>query len=377
MKVALVSPLFLPFQGGMSTYTDNLAKYLVKNGIEVTVISSNFFKSNEEYQHFRETKNYDIKLLPVIKFLKDSYLNISLFNILAKNTFDLVHLQILYPFGTEQTLLAKLINKKPVVATLHTFRTDIYPVTKMYENAVQNKLIKYLNLLIVTTYYFKRQVKLLTNVDSTVIPVGISDAFWDNNIQPFSKFSPYILFVGGLRSSQPHKNIEFLLKVFQNFTLTNPRYHLVIIGDGDEKLKYQLMSKEMYIDNKVHFLGEVDNSLLPSYYKGANCFFFPSSKETFGMPLIEALSQNTSILAQYLPIYKELYANSKGIHFYKTDNIKSVSNYLENIIKKNEYMKENNQFSTLKDIYSWDGISKRILKCYKKLLFAGETTVLT
>jgi alpha-1,3-rhamnosyl/mannosyltransferase len=45
-------------------------------------------------------------------------------------------------------------------------------------------------------------------------------------------------------------------------------------------------------------LGFVPDEDLPSLYKEASLFIFPSLYEGFGMPVVEALSQGTAVLAE-------------------------------------------------------------------------------
>lgn len=91
------------------------------------------------------------------------------------------------------------------------------------------------------------------------------------------------LFVGRLTSV---KNLEWLIGRFS----LHQELNLTIIGTGEleEKLK------EIAPSN-VKFLGAVDNSDLPNYYRTADVFILPSYSETFGIVVEEALNNGTPV----------------------------------------------------------------------------------
>jgi glycosyltransferase involved in cell wall biosynthesis len=90
----------------------------------------------------------------------------------------------------------------------------------------------------------------------------------------------YILAVG---NGKPHKNLQTL---FTAYLKLSPPEHLLIVG-------HQAAS----FHEKIHFLGYVDNDLLPSLYTHASCLVFPSLYEGFGMPPLEAMACGSPVLA--------------------------------------------------------------------------------
>jgi glycosyltransferase involved in cell wall biosynthesis len=110
--------------------------------------------------------------------------------------------------------------------------------------------------------------------------------------------NPYFLHVG---SFEPKKNLQFLLKVYENYreldrSNSNP-VKLVVTGGESWKSSdfYQQMRQSKYARD-ILVLGRVNNKDLPSLYRGATAFIFPSILEGFGIPVIESLSQGTPVL---------------------------------------------------------------------------------
>jgi len=105
----------------------------------------------------------------------------------------------------------------------------------------------------------------------------------------------YIL---ALSTVKPNKNFQAILNVIDRITESNPEFniYLIIAGDwgGDEDFWKSLSLKNK---DKARFVGYVSDEFLPHLYSGAVCLLYPSFYEGFGMPLIEAMSYGTPVVA--------------------------------------------------------------------------------
>jgi glycosyltransferase involved in cell wall biosynthesis len=105
----------------------------------------------------------------------------------------------------------------------------------------------------------------------------------------------YIL---ALSTIKPNKNFQAILNVIDRITESNPELnlYLIIAGDwgGDEDFWKSLSLKNK---DKARFVGYVSDEFLPHLYSGAVCLLYPSFYEGFGMPLIEAMSYGTPVVA--------------------------------------------------------------------------------
>ncbi len=104
------------------------------------------------------------------------------------------------------------------------------------------------------------------------------------------KNEKYILFVGTI---QPRKNLSFLIDAFNKFLEQNKNFKLIIVGkrgwlyeDIFEKVK------TLRLEDKIIFTGHVTDEELIWYYQNAFCFVLPSLYEGFGIPILEAMSNN-------------------------------------------------------------------------------------
>lgn len=88
-----------------------------------------------------------------------------------------------------------------------------------------------------------------------------------------------------------NKNTKFLLKTF--LELKNTNVHLIIAGDGEEKIA---LEKEFSNHKFIHFLPFQNQSAMPFLYGMADVFVLPSLNETWGLSVNEAMACSTAVL---------------------------------------------------------------------------------
>ena len=93
---------------------------------------------------------------------------------------------------------------------------------------------------------------------------------------------PVILFVGRLH---PQKGVDYLLQAFS--AINAPQWHLLIVGDGDQRTDLESMSKKLGIQAQTTFSGTVQDPT--PYYRSAEIFALPSRHEGTPNALLEAM----------------------------------------------------------------------------------------
>ncbi len=100
----------------------------------------------------------------------------------------------------------------------------------------------------------------------------------------YSLPTDYLLFVGTL---EPRKNLTRLVEALKNRTDALPLVIAGATGWGE---------MDVQPDEKVKFIGFVDEQFLPGLYAGARAMCYPSVWEGFGLPILEAMAQGTPVV---------------------------------------------------------------------------------
>lgn len=101
-----------------------------------------------------------------------------------------------------------------------------------------------------------------------------------------------ILFVGRL---DPVKSLPTLLDAF-SFSLDRvPDLHLIIVGDGPDRIPLEKRSRELHLESKVDFKGN-QRDVIP-YLQAADMFVLCSETEGISNALLEAMSARVACLA--------------------------------------------------------------------------------
>jgi len=107
-----------------------------------------------------------------------------------------------------------------------------------------------------------------------------------------------ILYVGAVA---PHKNLECLIDAFGMLGSETQKCHqLRLIGpiiDAQYGMRIVDMLHHTGLDIESTLLGSVPHHELPSRYRSASAFVLPSVMETFGLPLIEAMTCGAPVIA--------------------------------------------------------------------------------
>lgn len=108
----------------------------------------------------------------------------------------------------------------------------------------------------------------------------------------------FILFVSNIRR---YKNFLELIRAFALLRgKIDDRIQLIFAGGCHDAVYYQeLLSfiREQRLESRIIFLGDVPYEYLPYLYAGCMLFVYPSTCESFGMTMVEAMSCGAPILA--------------------------------------------------------------------------------
>ena len=114
------------------------------------------------------------------------------------------------------------------------------------------------------------------------------------------------------------KGIDVALKALSN--LKRYKWVYYIGGTGSEEKSLKAAAAELELTDRVYFLGRVSEEDLPHYYSAADLFMYPEkSQPAFGLVALEALLQNTPVVASRAGALPEIITKEVGITFNRND----------------------------------------------------------
>ena len=193
---------------------------------------------------------------------------------------------------------------------------------------------------------------------SYYIPNGISKTEIDYNSDLLRKYdlsvNEYILGVGRIT---PEKGFIDLIKAYRE--LDDNKYKLVIAGGVEHESSYfELLKKSS--DKNVVFTGSLSSSELAVLYSNARLFVLSSHNEGFPLVVLEAMSHGCDMLLNSIPATQLL--DLPNDYYYKKNNIHSLSNEINNRIKRS-FRKHTYNLTE----YDWDIIAQQTKKVYESI----------
>jgi phosphatidylinositol alpha-1,6-mannosyltransferase len=97
------------------------------------------------------------------------------------------------------------------------------------------------------------------------------------------------LMVSRMSSFARGKGHEFLIRLWPGVRARVPDAMLILVGDGDDRARLEVVAAEAGVAGAVHFTGLVTDDELAGWYERCAMFVMPSDQEGFGLVFLEAM----------------------------------------------------------------------------------------
>jgi len=146
-----------------------------------------------------------------------------------------------------------------------------------------------------------------------VVPHGVDERFFEiGRLRRTSELKPYLLCVSTL---QPHKNLERLIRAFDQFRRMHPGFELVVVGlRGFHTRTLEQLIAERRLEGAVRLTGWIPREQVYEMFLRAHAFLFPSTFEGFGMPVLEALAAGVPCGCSAIEPLRQI-SGSAALHF--------------------------------------------------------------
>ena len=294
-----------------------------------------------------EWKNYESKINPKIEIIKLNEIN--LLKYLPKGGFIKSRISYLFIFIFNFFKLRNLLNKKkPEYLIVHLMTSLPIFLSIMLKNKTniilrlsglpKLNIIRYLFWKLfskkiykvtcptVATYKYLLQKnifdknKLSVLRDPAIILNEYSKKKFDRIEQSQFYKKKFIIGIGRLTKQ---KNFALLILAFEKILKIYPDYILLILGDGEQKMKLIELINRLKIQDKVFLLGFQNN--VYKYLLKADCFILSSLWEDPGFVLLEAGLSNTCVISSNcMNGPQEILSSGKNGFLFENNNLNDL-----------------------------------------------------
>lgn len=338
---------------GFGQFNYHLIKALSRLELEdyrITLHSKNLSWLKKEYgSNFDYKRSYSLRRYPAFRIRKK---------------YDLWH-------SLNQNIKIEPYHNIPYLLTVHNITNIKNPDNYKQEKThlrFQKKLTRSTAITYISEYAKNstHQFFDVPNVPEYVIYNGNPMSKTDVSVgfkPPLSPTKPFLFSIGQITSRK-----NFIAAVRMLLYLKD--LHLIIAGKNTTATSKEIMeeAKKIGVSNRVFLIGNINEEAKRYYYKNCQAFVFPSLREGFGLPVIEAMlfgkpvfiSNNTSLpeiggnLAYYWDHYDPRYM--------ATIFENGMSHFLDNSKVLQDKM------ITRAKSFSWNTAAKEYDRVYKSII---------
>jgi L-malate glycosyltransferase len=110
--------------------------------------------------------------------------------------------------------------------------------------------------------------------------------------------------LGCVARLHPTKNLGAAVRLLAD----RPDWHLALAGQGPARTELEQLARSLGAADRVHFTGELDPEGVATFLKSLDVFVFPTLAESFGLAAVEAAQAGVPVVANELPVLREVLA---------------------------------------------------------------------
>lgn len=285
-----------------------------------------------------------------------------------------------------------IFNRAKIIVTIHDVIADHHPELifpsakgKMFWKLKQNTAILQSDLILTVSDYSKREIVEYFNLPESKVSV-ISEAARSvfQPLEPDAEFNKtlaryslnpdknFLLYVGGI---SPHKNLNTLVKAFQQISSDekNSNVKLILVGDYKDDpffSAYPALKKqidECDLGDKIIFTGYIEDIELSHLYNAAAMVVLPSLEEGFGLPAVEAMACGTPVAASSFGSLPEVLGDAG--RFFDPLNVQNIVETITKILHNDSLQNEMRRAGLARaQKFLWNKAANDTLKIFDNLV---------
>ena len=388
ISLAMYFPFFLPAYGGAELSTLNLARKLI-DLCDVSIYTFNWLtNSNNEKKYglnfscgFPEQEivdgipiyRYSVINLPIVKNF-----SLKLIKDLRYRDTDIIHFQGL-PRLFSRVLLQKAVDNKIKILTTHGIQETMEIIKRNKLCALLNKFLidslKNLDHIIAVN---NTDVRLLSNLGInknkiTLIPNGIDVKKFKNRrkfVERNGKMK--ILCVARFDKNKNYETLVYALSKLKN-DIEFDAYFIGAVTDANYFRKIMRLIKKNGLEKFIKIGLSLDDPALVDCYLSCDLFVLPSTVETFGLVVLEAMYAGLPIIATPVGCVPDILKNGvNGFIIPKNDPTKLYQACLKLLKNENIRNQMGNINKKISSNYTWSKVALSTYNLYQELIMRAR-----
>jgi glycosyltransferase involved in cell wall biosynthesis len=385
MKIAFVYDAVYPWvKGGAEMRIHELGKRLSSQGYDVHLFGIKWWEGGDVIEYEGMTLHGVCKARELYvagrRSISEALLfSVKLFPALMKEKFDLIDVSVFPYFSCFTVKLVSVLKSSPAIFTWHEVWDDYWyeymGKAGFFGKVIEKAVSKISDNNIAVSDWTKKRLEALGTPENNimVIPNGI-DFKRISGIEPEGGLNSAgldekiydIIFAGRLIKE---KNVDVLIKAVALLKADFPDIRCCIVGDGPEKAALVELARKLEVSENIKFTGFQEYGALIGKVKASKVFVLPSSREGFGMVVIEAFACGVPVVT-----VREKYNAAQGLVEDGVDGLvveleeREIAKAVEKMIEKSSGNRKVSEAAFNKaEKYDWDEALVKLENSYEEL----------
>lgn len=284
-------------------------------------------------------------------------------SVIGKGNYDVFHPTYYNPYFLET------LDGKPFVLTIHDMTHERFPqyfgerdLTKVHKRL----LAEHATRIIAISESTKRDIVDILGIDEAKIDViyhGLGTVPVASGCPAELRDCRYVLYVGERRR---YKNFEATARAFARLVAEDADLQLVMTGRSLAESERKLFA-ELGISANVKVYTDVSDDVLMQLYHNARLFVYPSLYEGFGIPILEAFSQDCPVVLSKASCFPEV-AGDAAVYF-AAESVEEQAESMRKVLADDDLRAELIAKGRQRlSLFTWEETVRRTEETYRKAL---------
>ena len=174
----------------------------------------------------------------------------------------------------------------------------------------------------------------------------------------------YIMFLG---NTAPKKNTPNVIKAYVEYCLSAKEPIPLVLLDYKKELVEKFLDdlKQLNLIDHFIFPGYIPYDQIPLMYSAATLFLYPSLRESFGLPIVEAMACGTAVITSTTSSMPEIAGEAAKLvdPFNYQEITEAMKSLLQNESLRKNYIEKGLQRAKE---FTWSASAEKLVKIYKR-----------